>query len=164
MVEFMRRNPEARHYLYGATAETLSLLSTSLTANIPNLNIVGCYAPPFRALTEQEESLVLDRINDDRPDYVWVGIGAPKQEYWMYKHWDSLKPAVLFGVGAAFDFHAGAKARAPRWMRTYGLEWLHRLISEPARLWRRYLITNSIFIFFIGKMFYKRYVYGEARK
>ena len=152
MPEFMEKMLDSRHYLYGATENTLKLLSEKLVVNIPRLNIVGRYAPPFGELTEEEECEILETIKKSLPDYIWVGLGAPKQEYWMAKHWAELKPAVLFGVGAAFDFHAGTKSRAPRWMRRVGLEWLHRLVSEPRRLWRRYLYTNLIFIFAAIKM------------
>ena len=160
MPEFMKKTPGARHYLYGATPETLSALSGALVNAIPDLNIVGTFSPPFRQLTEQEEVVIIRDIKKTNPDYIWVGLGAPKQEYWMAQHWHDLRPAILFGVGAAFDFHAGVKRRAPEWMRSAGLEWLHRLASEPGRLWKRYLVTNSIFLYSIGKFILRRRMAG----
>lgn len=146
MIEFLVHAPKARHYFYGATEETLAKLAEALKGRVAGLNIVGMYSPPFRVLSPEEDNEIVKSIQEAQPDYIWVGIGAPKQEYWMVKHWDALKPAILFGVGAAFDFHAGVKSRAPKWMQSIGLEWLFRLGSEPRRLWRRYLVTNSLFI------------------
>ena len=148
MPVFLKKNRSARNYFYGSTEETLALLLERLKQGIPELNIVGSYSPPFGEIPDAEQGNIIAEIQRQKPDYIWVGLGAPRQEYWMARHWEKLKPAVLFGVGAAFDFHAGTKSRAPRWMRRFGLEWLHRLLSEPRRLWRRYLITNTIFLFY----------------
>ncbi|WP_353475859.1 WecB/TagA/CpsF family glycosyltransferase (plasmid) [Salipiger sp. H15] len=128
-----------RHYIYGATDRTLELLQARLRERFPEAEIVGAYAPPFRPLTETEETLVAARINAARPDIVWVGIGAPKQECWMARMRDRLDAPVLIGVGAAFDFHAGLQRQAPAWMQRRGFEWAFRLSVEPRRLWRRYL-------------------------
>ena len=108
--------------------------------------VAGTYTPPFRALTKQEDEDVVQMINAAAPDIVWVGLGTPKQEYWMADHVDRLEAPVLIGVGAAFDFHAGLKRQAPRWMQQSGLEWLFRLSSEPRRLWKRYLLNNPAFV------------------
>jgi N-acetylglucosaminyldiphosphoundecaprenol N-acetyl-beta-D-mannosaminyltransferase len=129
---------------YGSTEETLSLLSTRLKAAFPGL-VLKVESPPFRALTPEEDAAAVERIHASGAGIVFVGLGCPKQEVWMAEHRGRVN-AVMIGVGAAFDFHAGQVARAPRWMRDNGLEWLHRLASEPRRLWKRYLVTNTLFI------------------
>ena len=148
MLVFLEKNRSARNYFYGSTEETLSLLLQRLKQSIPGLNIVGSYSPPFGVISDEEQENIIAGIQKLKPDYIWVGLGAPKQEYWMAKYWDRLRPAILLGVGAAFDFHAGTKPRAPIWLRRAGLEWLHRLMNEPKRLWHRYLYTNSIFLLY----------------
>lgn len=149
MLEMMDKHRTLRHYFYGSTEETLKLLTEKLTARFPDVNVVGTFSPPFRSLEPQEANRITNAINQSKPDIIWVGLGAPKQEYWMADHWRELKPAILMGVGAAFDFHAGQLVRAPQWVRRAGLEWLHRLLSEPRRLWRRYFATNSLFIYYL---------------
>lgn len=131
-------------YCYGSTEETLGLLAARLKAAFPGLALT-VESPPFRALTPAEDAAAVDRIHASGAGIVFVGLGCPKQEVWMAEHRGRVN-AVMIGVGAAFDFHAGQVARAPRWMRDNGLEWLHRLFSEPRRLWRRYLVTNTLFI------------------
>ena len=108
---------------------------------------MGTYAPPFRALTEEEDDRITDMINEVSPDIIWVGLSTPKQERWMAQHLGKLKAPAMIGVGAAFDFHAGLKKQAPKWMQRNGLEWLFRLLTEPRRLWRRYLFNNPRFIY-----------------
>lgn len=132
-------------YLYGGTEATLVALRRRLAAAFPDLRVAGSYAPPFRPLSEEEDRQVVDRINAAGAGTVWVSLGCPKQELWMAAHRGRIQ-GVMIGVGAAFDFHAGTVRRAPAWMRDHGLEWLHRLTSEPGRLWKRYLVTNSIFV------------------
>ena len=132
-------------YLYGGMPDALSALQQRLRESFPGLKIAGAYSPPFRALSAQEDQAIVDMINASGAGVVWVGLGCPKQEKWMAAHRGRVN-AVMVGVGAAFDFHAGRLKRAPQWMRNTGLEWMHRLISDPARLWKRYLITNSMFI------------------
>lgn len=132
-------------FLYGSTEATLALLRQQLQARWPSLRIAGSIAPPFRALTPAEDEAHVQAINTSGAGTVWVGLGCPKQEHWMAAHRGRVQ-AVMVGVGAAFDFHAGTVARAPAWMRGSGLEWLHRLGSEPSRLWRRYLINNLRFL------------------
>mgnify|MGYP000886956570 CR=1 FL=1 len=132
-------------YLLGSTEETLAKLELALVAQVPGLNISGVYSPPFRLTTAREDEALVARINQAEPGIVFVSLGCPKQERWMAEHSKGIR-GVLIGVGAAFDFHAGVVKRAPVWMRAYGLEWLHRLISEPRRLWRRYLFTNIAFV------------------
>jgi len=133
-------------FLYGSTPDTLALLESRLVAKFPGLRIVGTWSPPFRDLSAEEELDMVQRINAAAPDLVWVGLSTPKQERWMHRHRDGLHAPVLLGVGAAFDFHAGVKRQAPRWMQRSGLEWLFRLASEPRRLWRRYLVGNTRFV------------------
>lgn len=132
-------------YLYGGTEATLEALQRRLAAVFPGLRVAGSYSPPFRPLSEDEDRQVVERINASGAGTVWVSLGCPKQELWMAAHRGRIH-GVLIGVGAAFDFHAGTVRRAPAWMRDHGLEWLHRLASEPERLWKRYLVTNSVFI------------------
>lgn len=132
-------------YLYGGTQATLERLQWRLTTAFPGLRIAGSESPPFRALTAEEDAAVVGRINASGAGVVFASLGCPKQELWMSAHRGRVN-AVMIGVGAAFDFHAGTMERAPLWMQKNGLEWLHRLVSEPRRLWRRYLVTNSIFV------------------
>lgn len=132
-------------YLYGNTPATLDRLQQRLRASFPGLRIAGAHSPPFRALTEAEDAAIVADIAASGAGTVWVSLGCPKQEQWMAAHRGRV-PAVMVGVGAAFDYHAGTVKRAPRWMQAGGLEWLHRLASEPRRLWRRYLVTNTVFV------------------
>lgn len=136
-----------RHFFYGGHPEVTERMVARLRQRFPELDIAGYYSPPFRTLTEAEDRRVVERINQSRPDVVWVGLGCPKQERWMYEHRDSLKSPVMVGVGQAFNIVAGTLKQAPRWMRERGLEWLFRLLLEPGRLWRRYLVCNTMFVF-----------------
>ncbi|MHB9005150.1 MAG: WecB/TagA/CpsF family glycosyltransferase, partial [Coriobacteriia bacterium] len=138
-----------RHYFYGGAPDVPELLAQKLSARFPGLLIAGLESPPFHALTPAEDAAALQRINAARPDIVWVGLGAPKQEYWMAQHLGSVQAPLMIGVGAAFDFHAGLKKQAPLWMQRSGLEWLFRLFQEPRRLWRRYLLNNPLFILLV---------------
>ncbi len=135
-----------RHFFYGGGEGVPERLAERLRARFPTLRVVGTYSPPFRPLSEQEANEVVRLINHANPDIVWVGLSTPKQERWMSSHRSLLQAPVLIGVGAAFDFHAGLKQQAPRWMQKCGLEWLFRLATEPRRLWRRYLINNPLFV------------------
>lgn len=132
-------------YFFGSSRETLVNLAQRITETFPLLEVVGFEAPPFRPMTDAEDTETVDRINSSGARLVFVGLGCPKQEYWMAAHRGRVN-AVMLGVGAAFDFHAGTVSRAPQWMRNSGLEWAHRLWSEPRRLWRRYLVTNTLFV------------------
>ena len=135
-----------KHFFYGGNEGVAQQLARNLQANYPHLQVVGCYTPPFRPLTTAEEADLSQQIQQSQADIVWVGLGAPKQEKWMADHVGTIGAPVLIGIGAAFDFHSGRKAQAPLWMQRNGLEWLFRLMSEPKRLWRRYLINNPLFI------------------
>lgn len=137
-------------FLYGSRAKTLAELQNKLLVSFPGLQVLGAYSPPFRSLTPEEDAHIIKIINNSGAGVVFVGLGCPKQEFWMAEHRDRIT-AVMIGVGAAFDWYAGSMARAPSWMQNLGLEWLHRLISEPRRLWRRYVITNTLFIFGAAK-------------
>jgi N-acetylglucosaminyldiphosphoundecaprenol N-acetyl-beta-D-mannosaminyltransferase len=132
-------------YLLGSTTATLARLQQRLLEAFPGLRIAGAHSPPFRALTPEEGHAIVASINASGARTVWVSLGCPKQEIWMAAHQEAIG-AVMLGVGAAFDFHAGTVRQAPVWMRDHGLEWLHRLATEPRRLWRRYLVTNTIFV------------------
>lgn len=132
-------------YLYGGSPATLGALRARLEDMNPKLVIAGMHSPPFRELTTDEDEAVVEAINGSGAGIVWVSLGCPKQEKWMAAHRGRIH-AVMVGVGAAFDYHAGTLARAPLWMQRHGLEWFHRLASEPKRLWRRYLVTNSLFL------------------
>jgi N-acetylglucosaminyldiphosphoundecaprenol N-acetyl-beta-D-mannosaminyltransferase len=135
-----------RHYFFGSTPETLAGLEAAVRERFPGVVVCGSHAPPFRPLSYGEQEAVVRTINEARPDIVWIGLGAPKQELWMAWARELLDAPVLAGIGAVFDFASGRKARAPRLVQRLGLEWLHRLASEPRRLARRYLVTNSSFV------------------
>ena len=112
----------------------------------PRLQVVGTYTPPFRPLDEKEDHAIVEAINAAAPDIVWIGLSTPKQEYWMARHIGRITAPVMVGIGAAFDFHAGVKRQAPRWLRRTGLEWAFRLATEPRRLGPRYLRNNPRFV------------------
>jgi N-acetylglucosaminyldiphosphoundecaprenol N-acetyl-beta-D-mannosaminyltransferase len=139
------REAGLRHFLYGSSDAVLDRVEANLHARFPGVRIVGRIAPPFGETTDAQyvrEIVVAD------PHVVWCGLGAPKQELWMHRHGQELHPAVVLGVGAAFDFVAGTKRRAPVVLQRAGLEWLHRLVSEPGRLWKRYAVGNARFVAF----------------
>ncbi|MGI9405208.1 MAG: WecB/TagA/CpsF family glycosyltransferase [Hyphomicrobiaceae bacterium] len=135
-----------RHYFYGGAAGVAEDLAERLRAQFPRLQIAGTECPPFRPLRAEEETALLKRLADARADIIWVGLGCPKQERWMREHVRQIQGTVLIGIGAAFDYHTGRINRAPKWMRNTGLEWLHRLGSEPRRLWRRYVLMAPRFV------------------
>lgn len=135
-----------RHYFYGSTENTLSELNIKLKEKYPRLNICGMYSPPFKTNISLENKDKINEINASKPDFIWIGLGAPKQEIWMSLHEDKLN-GVMIGVGAGFDYFADKIKRAPMWMQKYSLEWFYRLMQEPRRLFKRYLITNYKFLF-----------------
>ena len=139
-----------RHYFYGSKQSTLDALKGRLLEKYPKLNIVGMYSPPFRPLTEEEDQEAVERINAVKPDFIWVGLGAPKQEIWMAEH-ENRVHGVMLGVGAGFDFHAGTIKRAPKWMQELCMEWLYRISQDPKRLLWRYLDTNFSFLWYLWK-------------
>jgi len=140
------QNKEYSHFFYGSTDKILDKLEENVKKKYPKARIAGRFSPPFRQLTNDEESRIIEMINSSNADVLWVGLGCPKQQLWMFEHKDKIKVPVMIGVGAAFDFLAGIKPQAPKWMQNSGLEWLFRLVSEPKRLWKRYLLANTVFL------------------
>ena len=134
-----------RHYFYGATERTLTRLCERLERNYPGICISGKCSPPFRTLTDEENNIIEEKINEIAPDFIWVGLGAPKQEIWMSEHQGRLK-GFMVGVGAGFDYYAGNIKRAPKWMQRLNLEWMYRLGQEPMRFFGRYWHTNRKFV------------------
>jgi N-acetylglucosaminyldiphosphoundecaprenol N-acetyl-beta-D-mannosaminyltransferase len=134
-----------RHYFYGGKRGVAENMAATLQARYPGLKVVGAFCPPFGGVSKEEDEAIVCDIAAARPHIVWIGLSTPKQELWMRDHVDRIPGATLIGIGAAFDFHTGMVARAPVWMQRVGLEWFHRLISEPRRLWRRYLIIAPKF-------------------
>lgn len=147
MGEIFARSAEKgyRHYFYGSTEETLQLLKQKLTNRYPEIQIVGAYSPPFRPLTAEEDCAVIEKINETKPDFVWIGLGAPKQEQWMAEHQGKID-GLMVGVGAGFDYYAENIKRAPVWMQNHNLEWVYRLMQDPKRLFARYFKTNFKFM------------------
>jgi len=135
-----------RHFFYGGNDGVAEQLKANLEEKFPGLEVVGTYTPPFRPLNEKENKDLKAMVKKTKPDIVWVGLSTPKQEKFMSEYLDQLDTTLMFGVGAAFDFHAGLVPQAPSWMQTCGLEWLYRLIQEPKRLWKRYLRNNPLFL------------------
>lgn len=134
-----------RHYFYGSKEETLELLEKKLEEHYPGIEIAGMYSPPFIPLTEEEDKAIIERINETNPDFVWIGLGAPKQEKWMAAHQGKID-GLMLGVGAGFDYYAENIKRAPMWMQKHNLEWVYRLVQDPKRLFKRYWSTNTKFI------------------
>lgn len=134
-----------RHFFYGSTEEVLGNLKSKLEENYPGIQIAGMYSPPFRPLTKEEDVSVIQMIDQSKPDFIWIGLGAPKQEIWMAEHQGKLD-GLMIGVGAGFAYHADMLKRAPEWLQRRNLEWLYRLMQEPRRLFARYFHTNLSFI------------------
>lgn len=140
MEEFCRKTgSRCRHFFYGGAPGIAQGLASRLHERF-DIVVAGTYTPPYRPLTDEEESEVAAQVLACSPDVLWVGLSTPKQERWMYEHRDKLNVPVMLGVGAAFDLNSGKLRQAPDWMRENGLEWLFRLLVEPRRLWRRYLV------------------------
>lgn len=144
-LDVLAHGQHLRHYLIGGTPEVLAALQAELSRRFPEATIVGAESPPFRPITDAEWSEQAQRLALARAQIVWLGLGTPKQD-WVAADLAARHPAVYVAVGAAFDFVAGTKSQAPRWMQRNGLEWVFRLVTEPRRLWRRYLIGNAIFL------------------
>ena len=137
-------------YLYGSTSDTLDKLRNNLEERYPDIRILGVESPPFRPLTREENDAAIDRINASGAGLVFIGLGLPRQDLFAFQNRHRIN-AVQLCVGAAFDFHAGKKKLAPPWMQRTGLEWTYRLIQEPRRLWKRYLVTNTMFVYLMTK-------------
>lgn len=135
-----------RSYFYGSKPEVVDRLTTVLRSRYPGLQVAGAYSPPFRDLTPEEDSEIVERINQAGADLIWVGLSTPKQERWMAAHRPAVRGGVMLGVGAAFDINAGIVRQAPRLVQRSGMEWLYRLLQEPRRLSRRYLRNNPEFV------------------
>lgn len=152
MVELLKASEREgyRHFFYGAAQETLEAMQRAIERDYPKACIAGMYAPPFRPLTPKEDDAAISLINRAKPDFIWVGLGAPKQEQWMYAHKGKLC-GVSVGVGAGFDYLAGGIKRAPKLMQRLCLEWLYRLMQDPKRLWKRYAAANFKFMKYIIK-------------
>ena len=138
-----------RCFLYGGKSGVADRLKLVLEERFPGLKIVGIYSPPFRDLRQEQDQEVCRMISSTKPDILWVALGSPKQDIWMYEHRPKIDVSVMHGVGAAFDFLSGQVPQAPRWMMKAGFEWLFRLMMEPRRLWKRYTINNVLFVYYI---------------
>jgi N-acetylglucosaminyldiphosphoundecaprenol N-acetyl-beta-D-mannosaminyltransferase len=139
-----------RHFFYGGAPGAPQQLAHMLQTKCPWLKVTGTYSPPFRPLTGKEDEEIVAMIQRASPDVLWVGLSNGKQERWMYKHRDRLNVPVMAGVGAAFDLNSGRVRQAPPWMREHGLEWFYRLLQEPRRLWRRYLVCGPQFVWHVS--------------
>ena len=145
------RGEDMPHYFFGGREGVAERLADAMQERFPGVKIAGWHCPPFRPLTDTENAEVIAEIRASGARIVWMGISTPKQEYWMSENVAKLPGVTLIGVGAAFDFHTGEVRRAPRWMQKRGLEWAHRLGSEPRRLWRRYLILAPRFVVAVAR-------------
>jgi N-acetylglucosaminyldiphosphoundecaprenol N-acetyl-beta-D-mannosaminyltransferase len=139
-----------RHFLYGGEPGVANALKQALERRWPGLQIVGTYTPPFRHLNEEEEDELIRKVSDTRPDILWVGLSTPTQVYFMAEYLERLRVPLMVGVGAAFDYHTGRIQDSPEWVKRSGLQWVHRLIQEPRRLWKRYLLANPAFVLKVG--------------
>jgi len=138
-----------RHFFFGSSQQVLETLQNVIRDRFPQAQIAGAIAPPFRPLTASENAMYIEQMNRSKADIVWVALGAPKQERWMAANYRYLNRGVMIGIGAGFDYLAGNTQHAPEWMKRYALEWLYRLIQEPRRLWKRYLVTNTLFVILV---------------
>lgn len=140
-----------RHFFYGGAEGVADRFAATLQQRFPGLVIAGTCSPPFRPLSVTEDEDAVRRINESRSNVVWIGLGCPKQEQWMQQHRDRVRCGVMLAVGQAFDIHAGVTRRAPVWMQHAGFEWFYRLLQEPKRLWKRYLIGNAQFLWLLAR-------------
>lgn len=143
------RKDNVSHFFFGGSEKNLEKLRVEIETKYPGVKIAGMVSPPFKPVTEWDNSGFIKVINEAKPDFIWVGLGAPKQERWMYSHYKEIN-GLLFGIGAGFDYLAGNTKHAPSWMKNFSMEWLYRLIQEPKRLWKRYFTTIPPFILFAG--------------
>jgi N-acetylglucosaminyldiphosphoundecaprenol N-acetyl-beta-D-mannosaminyltransferase len=133
-------------FLYGGTEDAPDKIEKYLSERFDGIQVVGKYSPPFRPLTEEEDQAVCERINQARPDFLWVGLGSPKQDVWISEHRDKIRGSIMVASGATFDFFSGRIKQAPLWIREAGFEWMYRLTKDFRRLWVRYLVYNFIFV------------------
>lgn len=141
--------PGIRHFLLGGSEELLERLDVRLRERFPGVLLAGQYSPPFGQWPEGENERIFQKIAASGAQYIWVGLGCPKQEQWIARHKAQLPPGIYFGIGAAFAFHAGLVSQAPAWMQKRGLEWLYRFAAEPRRLWKRYVVYNTLFVWYL---------------
>jgi N-acetylglucosaminyldiphosphoundecaprenol N-acetyl-beta-D-mannosaminyltransferase len=156
LMHYLQEKREAKIFLLGSTNEVLDAIQQKIKSSFNCIKVVGAVSPPFRTLTIDELQQLTEQINQSGANFVLVALGCPKQEQWMAEHYRQIN-AVLLGVGGAFPVFAGLQKRSPLWMQTYGLEWLYRLLQEPARLFKRYLVTNTIFLFLFVKQWLSLY-------
>jgi len=139
---------DLKHFLLGGAQSTLDKLGEKFATDYPDTEISGSYSPPFGEWPENEFEKICGLIQDSEANHVWVGLGCPKQELWIAANKKNLPPACYFGIGAAFAFHAGEVKQAPRMLQKCGMEWIYRMIKEPRRLFKRYLVYNSLFVYY----------------
>jgi N-acetylglucosaminyldiphosphoundecaprenol N-acetyl-beta-D-mannosaminyltransferase len=151
LLEHSNENPQLKHFLLGGSEKLLADLGMVIRQRYPKAQISGIYSPPFGTWPEDEFERICQKIRESGANLVWVGLGCPKQERWIGLNLANLPPAVYFAVGAAFAFHAGHVDRAPAWIQRSGLEWLYRIVKEPRRLWKRYFVYNSRYIYYTAK-------------
>ena len=147
-IEYSRGKPDLKHFLFGGAQSTLDKLNAKFAEEFPDAEIVGSYSPPFGEWPEGEFEKICKLIKESGANHVWVGLGCPKQELWIAKHKADLPPACYFGIGAAFAFHAGEVKQAPAFLQKIGMEWAYRLCMEPRRLFKRYFVYNSLFLYY----------------
>jgi N-acetylglucosaminyldiphosphoundecaprenol N-acetyl-beta-D-mannosaminyltransferase len=142
-----------KHFFFGSSQETLTKIKETVSLKYPDAKVAGMISPPYRQFTDKEADDFIHIINESEADIIWVGLGAPKQEIWMAENFRKMNKGIMIGIGAGFDYIAGNTSHAPEWMKNFSLEWLYRLIQEPGRLWKRYLVTNSLFMLLITAEF-----------
>ena len=142
--------PGIRHFLLGGSPAMLEALERNLKEKFPDLQLVGTHSPPFGPWSEEEDERMIAKIAASGAQYIWIGLGCPKQETWLSRNKDRLPPGVYFAVGAAFPFHSGMVRQAPPWMQKIGMEWFFRLCMEPRRLWKRVVIYNTLFLWHLA--------------
>lgn len=139
-----------KHFFFGSSEETLNKMKLTISEKYPDAKIAGSFSPPYKKIfTEEENKRFVEIMIESKADIFWIGLGAPKQEFWMYENYKKLDKGILVGIGAGFDYIAGNTKHAPVWMKNLALEWVYRLIQEPKRLWKRYLVTNTLFILYL---------------
>ncbi|GAB4447288.1 MAG: WecB/TagA/CpsF family glycosyltransferase [Bacteroidales bacterium] len=144
------QNNEVKHFFFGSSEETIQKMIANISSKYPNSKVAGYFSPPYKnEFIEEENNFFIKLMNDSGADLFWIGLGAPKQELWMYENYKKLNHGIMIGIGAGFDYLAGKTRHAPKWMKDFSLEWLYRLIQEPRRLWKRYLVTNTLFIWYV---------------
>lgn len=144
------QNKGLKHYFFGGSESTIKEMINVIKHRFPDAIIAGYYSPPYKEkFSESESNYFIEIMNKSNANIFWIGLGAPKQEIWIYEYYKQLNHGIMIGIGAGFDYLAGNVQHAPIWMKNASLEWLYRLIQEPKRLWKRYLITNTLFIYYI---------------